>query len=122
MNKKDLALLLLLPVVALCFSVYALQEIKIIKDKGKSNVEVVAKIDTLIKKIEAASPEEAQKNLINYMNNTKVIIHAEQESEKSYINFINMILRDAIICSAILIFLVLLVYYKSSYRRANQNL
>jgi len=116
MNKKELTILLLMPVIAICITYYSVHQIDTVHTNHQANIAITQDIDNYISKIKTEDPEETQKNLLNYVKNTKHLLLMELESEQLYIHTVQSLFKNTLVFSLIWFIVVLLIFYRSKRR------
>ncbi|MDH5710452.1 MAG: hypothetical protein OEZ15_02140 [Gammaproteobacteria bacterium] len=118
MNKRELTILLLMPILAVCISYYGVYQIDTVNRNHQANIDITSKIEDFAVKIKSENPEQTQRNLINHIESTNQLLAMELNSGQLYINVIHTHFRDAVIISATWVLLVMAVYFTSNKRRA----
>jgi hypothetical protein len=122
MNKKELIILLLVPIVVLVVSYYGVHQIDLVSSNHQANLNITNNIDAFVTKIQSETPEQTQLNLIRHINHTKKMLALELESEQLYIDVMRTFFNNALIVSLIWVALVMLIFFTSNNRNARQNL
>ena len=119
MNKKELFLLLAIPIMAIGISHYGVYQVDIAHRNSIANSESISQIDSLRKKIQSESPATTQMNLLEHIDSTSRLLEIENQSEQLYIDVMQAFFRDALIFSSFWALLLLAVFYTSNKRNAS---
>lgn len=116
MNKKELAILLVIPIFAFLvasFGVYTSIGMLENTSKGASLIE---ESNDLIDKLEASTPHEIQDNIKNYASKIKSLLVGLLNDEQEDINLLYTYFYESLIVFTIWILLVIVIFITSRRR------
>jgi len=119
MNKKELAILLVIPIFAFLvasFGVYT--SIGMLENTSKA-ASLIEESNNLIDKLETSTPHEIQNNINNYASKIKSLLVGLLNDEQEYINLLYTYFYQSLIVFTIWILLVIVIFITSRRRLSN---